>query len=290
MIYIIDIFYSAGTPFRAFFNNHLFANIAAYERSAVRFPCHPYFIKGINTITISWGEIPIDNTGNNSQKSVENGPEFAVRLRTKNDWADDGRILFEKEMSPEYIAKYKGNKIPAYIISFANPSKVAFDNLFFESVVCNNTEDEFQVYLNRMRTFSSAIYESILRGSQQKILDSAKTAISDGSLAAGISKEVFLSQFRDILQEISHDGIGYSVSSPRQFIFLPTCGGRLWRAGFMQDEDKAQKIISETSNKPHALIKYDKDLIQSKPDGGLSQKIPLFLAFPDGQCEIVRVS
>lgn len=290
MIYLVDIFYSAGSPFRAFFNNHLFADVPAYERSAVRLPCHPFFVKGNNTITIAWGEIPVDNTGKDIEEFLENGPEFIVQLRAKTDWGDDGRILWTREMSSKDITKYKGKKIPAYMVTFENPTTIAFDSLLTESVICNETKEEFTKYFIKMREFSSYIYRCLLEGAHNEVLKRSKTAIKDGALAFGKSEADFLSGYRTALEEIRADGLGYKLNSLDQFVFLPTCGGRLWLVGFMHEEKSAQEAIAETCMRPHAIIRYDKDLIHGEHSGGLSQKIPIFIGFPNGECEIVRVS
>lgn len=286
MYYIVEIFYPAGTPFRAFFNNHLFTKQNAFARSVSRFSCEVFWVAGENVITIAWGAIPGEKEWS-VETPVPDAPELFFQLVRTPKYGEQGKILFSKKLSHDDVAKYKGTKIPAYRLVLPNPTPADYSGLMYASTVCNQNEGAFQVYISKMRVFAFEIYKSLIEKNFNYIISNATPLIMaraewDGSVSDTTAE--FLSALKDIVS----DGLAYSINDMQRFVFLPSCDGRLWRVGVMKTPKVAQEIMSRVSLLSSALEDYDHDLIQSMPDGGVSQKIPVYFGFPSTNCTIVR--
>jgi hypothetical protein len=280
MDYVIEVFYSAGQRFLCLFNNHLFADINGYAGSIQRFYCNAFFIKGKNTVSFEW-HIPDEN-------QTAQAPGIKMAIRRHNSFLDDGTLLFEKEFTPaDYILNREKSTI-RYGIAFENPIAQDFSDILYGTPVCNDTREVFLANYRMMREFGQDIYMCFKNDKLAKIVELSQRRIMDDAVAGSKSRMTQLEEYRSALLDIQREKLGYELISSEQFIFLPTCGGRLWRVAVMKDAGVAQKIMDEVWSLPHALTFFDYELIQGTSDGGLSQQLPSYIALMDGKFAIVR--
>lgn len=288
MYYYIKINYNEGTKFRGFFNNFLFGEIPAYVTSFYKFFCESFFIKGDNSLTLTWGDMPWEPGYTPGGVQIEASPFFLVSLIRISSLGDEGEVIFEKKLTPKDILKENGVTLPAYKITFNNPTGLDFSSLLFGAIRCNESEKICKVKLPLLRKFSWDIYSRLLAGSISGIVRTSQVRLDDDAKARGENVRALSSEYAEVLQDISAEGLPYTLTQAEQIILLPTCEGRLWRMVIAESREQAEEVMKKVAMLPHAICKYGHELIESKENDGTALKLPSYIAEFGGQCQIVR--
>jgi hypothetical protein len=280
MDYVVEVFYSSGQGFSCLFNNHLFAEINGYAGSLQRFYCNAFFIRGKNSVSFDMKII--------DENQPPPAPGIKIAIRRHTVFGDVGTLLFEKEFTPSDGIINRDKKTITYSIVFENPITQDFSDILYGTPVCNDTRESFLANYQAMQTFSRDVYRYFQSDNISKIMELSERRIRDDVLSGAKNERELSEEYRSVLVAVQEEKLGYAISSPDQYIFLPTCGGRLWRVAVMKEEDSARKIMDDVWSLPHALPSFDYELIQSASDGGLSQLLPSYIALMNGKFAIVR--
>lgn len=273
--------------FQAFFNNYLFAENTGGTSFSNGFIANDFFVKGENTVTfIAKPAVAEPNTQYNPPLN-EDTVVFTVGVSSRKGNAGE----WTTHVSKEFVAregKKKGDML-LFSLSFDNPSALDNTALLTESPRCNDTPERFAEYHPKMRAFAEEMYTAVKRRNTRAVIAASSRLISDDAKNSGDSPEKITAMVTEAVKDIGSSGLEYTLESPDQFVFLPTCEGRLWRVGVMKTPEDGKKMMEEVRYLPHAIRRYDYQLFNGKRDGGLARILPVMIAFPDGKCRIVRV-
>ena len=215
---------------------------------------------------------------------------FTVEVRATDfggpgETGEKGALAEKKFLAEDAVDK---NGVREYILTFKNPSSIDNSELFTQAAHCNDTPERFAEYYPQMREFAAEAHKNLATERIGKIIDVAGPLLNAMEQTEGFSLSKAEADLEKTLKDISGEGLGYELKTPDQFVFLPTCRGRLWLVGVMDNPEAAQKIMEEVKHKPAALPAYDHQLAAGKSSGGLSRILPLYIAFIDGKWAIVR--
>ena len=259
----------------------------------IGFDCTGFLRKGENTVTIYGAPLVLE-------KDVEYDPPindetviFTVEVRAAElggagETGEKG-VLAEKSFTVKDVVN-SGNSLRecVYTLTFENPSEIDNSAFFSQSVRCNDTPARFVEYYPQMREFAVEVHKNLAAGRIGKIIDAAEPLLKAFAQAQGVSLAKAEDGLEEALEDISDEGLAYELKTPDQFVFLPTCQGRLWRVGVMDSPEAARLIMEEVKDKPAALPAYDYELAAGKSSSGLSRILPLYIALIDGKWAIVR--
>lgn len=284
MLYRVKIDYDGGTPFKALLNNHIFADVNGWSSGSVRLPDASLFLgKDKSVVSILWGEEQEE-----AAWTIDGGkrPPW-VRLevlRQKDDLAES-EVVLKREFKPE---EHKSEDGSSYLAEFAHEDARDFSAILYEVPICNASPEDWAENRAKMLKLAISAYNKMVNEDPGGIVSKSKRKLSDSALvyrhANGEEKSRYAEMLKGAARRLTPQ---YSLRNEDQIVFLPSCGGRLWRAVVMHDPVRGRDLTARTCFLPHALPDYNFELI-SMAAGIMRVSIPSYLANVDGSFEIVR--
>ncbi len=284
--YIIGCSYDGLKGFRLFINDHIFFDAPGAISSDMNFIVTPFLRAGKNIIRVIGGSMALSH-----ELEGEKIPNMDITLRKIEYFGDNSNILKKYTLKQEDdtgdITEEDGRQVLEWSID--NESDYNYEERFSTFQICNENEDIFkEYYLKKMREFARAMYAAIAGGTVAPIVENSTVKLEDDSLRGYGDFVAVKSIYEDALKNIASKRPMCTVKDERQFIFSPSCSGKLWRVGIMSTAQRGMALQDAVSMLPAALPRFDSELFATAWKEKHTTFLPTYIAFVNDQCSIVR--
>lgn len=283
--YVLGFEYAGGKGFRGFLNEHILFDTPGFAATIRRSVITAFLKQGDNSITVQAGSMT-----SSAELTGTKLPDMHVLLRKIHYFGDNGTILEQYEIARNDdggdIEKVDDRETLQW--TFSNPCDMDFDRRLSQCTQCNPDEDTFLTYRASMVEFAQRLREQFLADNMEHIKKVSSIRLTDDGPRMNGDIPRIEQEYVEALKEIKKIGMGYDLQDERQLVFLPTCGGKLWYMGVMDDPAKGQAMQEAVAMLPAALPNVDYDFFQSRLSEGSGARLPCYLAFIGGACSIVR--
>lgn len=286
--YLLRVEYLGENPFHALLNGHIFMETTGFVSSSQAILAAPFFVEGENCLRIVGGKmsskgelegIKLPNMEISISKitSLEGETETQIENFTFNNADGSNADVVTDDDDRESCE-----------ILFSSPSKIDNTSFFNDCTKVNAEEDLLDVELQKMQKIAAELHSEFTKSEYDPILEKSRIRILNDAERMEWSYAEIKNLNLNTLQKIKKRGIAYSLESDKQFVFCPSCDGKIWRIGVMESPRAAQELQEAIKMLPAALPPFEYELFQSKFTNNSATCMRTYIASIDGVYSIVR--
>lgn len=271
-LYRVRVSYSGSGTCAAYMNGLPFAYIEAGRSGFASGEAELLFVAGDNTVEIDWLK-------SESLEEESGEKRFIDVSLARTSIFGHNETLWVKRLTQEEPDSQTSRLV------FKNPASIDFSDLLQRSEVCNASREEWENNHKEMVKF----VRKLLSAGSSTVTDAAAVYWTDEATAHGTFAGLEKKSFKRAIDDLKSSGFRHKAESDDQFVFLPGCGGRVWKVVVMDSPEAGRKLMEKLAMLPRAAALYDHELFDgAKTDEGFRISVPVFIAKKEGKFVIVR--
>lgn len=281
--YVFNFEYTGGKAFHALLNGHIFMDAPGYVSGMQTFFCATFLVSGENTLRIVGGKMSAKG-----ELEGKNLPEMDICLACITSFSDNAVIPLQTFSVSNDTVEKDDSERESCDITFSSPANYDCTKRFSSFVKLNADEEMINNELRKMKQFAYTLYTSLLDENFDYIAKKSHIKIDDMLEFSELTHHDMKIAYIRSLRKIKDQGMGCIIESEDQFVFCPSCDGKIWKIGVMNSSEQAKSIQDAIKMLPAALPPFEYELFQSRLMNNSGIKIPLYIALSDENYCIVR--